>query len=111
MKSRDDRARNDDDHRDDPETLDLERFLDGLRLEAKRPLDLSAIEDDKGLPAQFKPTTAFRLIVDRLEYAREVKAPLALVTGSHGAGKTTALRYYAHHEDVLMWECRPSYHD
>lgn len=101
MKSRDDHNS----HRD-PE-FDLERFMEELRLEAGRPVDFSAIEDDKGLPNQFKPTAAFRLIVDRLAYAREVRAPLALVTGAFGAGKTTALRYYAHHNDVLMWECPP----
>lgn len=107
MKSRDDRP--EDDHRD--QTFGLDRFMEELRLEAARPIDLSSIEDDKGLPDQFKSTTAFRLIVDRLHYAREVRAPLALVTGTHGAGKTTALRYYAHHNDVLIWECPPAYHE
>lgn len=107
MKSRDDHP--EDDHRDLNE--DLERFMAELGLEAKRPIDLSTIKDDKGLPKQFKPTTAFRVIVDRLDYAREVRAPLALVTGTHGAGKTTALRYYAHHNDALMWECSPAYHE
>ena len=108
MKNRDDRP--DDDHRAPP-AFDLERLFEDLRLEVSHPIDFSDIEDDKGLPEHFKPTTAFRLIVDRLEYAREVKAPLALVTGSHGAGKSTAFTYYAHHRDVLMWECSPSYHE
>lgn len=109
MKSRDDRP--EDDHRDNPENTDFEHFMEELRLEVARPIDLASIADDKGLPEQFKSTTAFRLIVDRLNYAREVRAPLALITGTHGAGKTTALRYYAHREGVVMWECRPSYHE
>jgi DNA transposition AAA+ family ATPase len=92
------------------EHFSYERFFRDLELEAYQPIDFSAIEkDSKGLPDNFKPTSTFRLIVDRLEYAREVRAPLALVTGTHGAGKSTAFRYYAHHREVLMWECGPRY--
>lgn len=88
--------------------LTLERFLRELE---RKPLAISEISDTRGLPADFKPTTAFNLIIERLDYAREVRAPLALITGSHGAGKTTALRYYAYSQDVLMWECPPRYHE
>ena len=107
MKNRDNRP--EDDHHD--QSSDLDRFMEELRLETTRPIDFSAIEDDKGLPDQFKATSAFRSVLDRLHYAREVRAPLVLITGAHGAGKTTALRYYAHREGVLMWECLPSYHE
>lgn len=64
--------------------------------------------DDNPPCPSFKTTTAFQRIIDGLEYAQNVKAPLALVIGAHGGGKTTALRYYAHHRGVLMWECPPA---
>lgn len=70
----------------------------------------AVIDGDLPCPA-FKPTTAFERIVDGLEYADRVKAPLALVTGPHGAGKTTAFRYYAQRKGAAMWECQPSYHE
>lgn len=81
-------------------------YLKGL---SRRTVDLSIRYEENGLPDNFKPTVAFRTVVERINYAREVKAPLALVTGAHGAGKTTALRYIAHHDDVLFWECKPGY--
>jgi DNA transposition AAA+ family ATPase len=86
--------------------LSLDRFLAELR--PRRLVDLSEI-DDSALPPNFKPTRAFRMVVDRYSYAKSVTAPLALVTGAHGAGKTTALKYISHHDDALLWECRPSY--
>lgn len=86
--------------------LDLMTYLTGL---SRRTVDLSIRYEENGLPESFKPTLAFRAVVERINYAREVKAPLALVTGAHGAGKTTALRYIAHHDDVLFWECKPGY--
>ncbi len=67
--------------------------------------------DNNLLCPSFKPTKAFQRIVDGLEYAQSVGAPLALVTGAHGAGKTTAFRYYAQHKGAVMWECLPSYHE
>jgi DNA transposition AAA+ family ATPase len=88
------------------ENLSLDGFL--ANLEPRRMVDLSDIVDE-GLPPDFKPTRAFRAVVDRYSYAKGIKAPLALVTGAHGAGKTTALRYIAHHDDALLWECRPGY--
>lgn len=84
--------------------LSLDSFL-----APRAAVDLSTIEDHDGLPENFKATRAFRLVVDRYHYARNVQAALMLVTGAHGAGKTTALRYIAHNDDVLFWECRPSY--
>lgn len=68
------------------------------------------LDDTPPFPS-FKTTIAFQHIVDGLEYAQEVKAPLALVIGAHGGGKTTAFRYYAQHRQVAMWECQPSYHE
>lgn len=89
-----------------PASLSLDTFL--AELAPRRLVDLAELED-QGLPPDFKPTKAFRMVVDRYSYAKGVKAPLALVTGAHGAGKTTALRYIAHNDDALLWECRPSY--
>jgi DNA transposition AAA+ family ATPase len=91
------------------DTLDLTAYLQTIV--PRRLVDLQLSYDKDGLPERFKPTTAFRLVVERFHYAREVKAPIALVTGAHGAGKTTALRYIAHHEDVLFWECKPGYQE
>jgi DNA transposition AAA+ family ATPase len=89
------------------EKMDLMTYL--REVTPRQMVDLSVRFEESGLPANFKPTLAFRTVVERFNYAREVKAALALITGAHGAGKTTALRYIAHHEDVLFWECKPGY--
>ena len=92
---------------DNPQKLTLDTFFQNLP--TRRRVDLSTLEDTAGLPPNFKATKAFDLIIDRIAYARRVRAPLALVTGAHGAGKTSAFKYYAHHEDVVYWECRAGY--
>ena len=108
MKSRDDHPEHqpEDNHRD----LDLDRFAGELRYEG---IDLSdfAHDEDGGLPEQLKLILATRTILDRVVFAREIRAPLMLITGTHGAGKTTTLRFYAHREGVWMWECLPNYHE
>ena len=71
---------------------------------------LRELDDNPPCPS-LKTTIAFQKIVDGLEYAQSVKAPLALVIGAHGGGKTTAFRYYAQHRRVAMWECQPGYHE
>ena len=111
MKNHDDRPEDqpDDSHRDN--AFDLDRFIEGLGYGGADLDDFAATEDDKGLPEHFKPTRAFRTILGQLVYAREIRAPLALITGTHGAGKTTALRHYAHREGAWMWECLPNYHE
>ena len=73
-----------------------------------RPLDLSKL-DTSGLPLNFKPTTAFREVIEAIEYARERRKKLALVTGSHGVGKSTSLTYYAQKRAAVFWECPPGY--
>lgn len=73
-----------------------------------RGLDLSKL-DTGGLPEHFKPSNTFREILGSLETARRRKRKLALVTGSHGVGKTTALYFYASKRGALIWECTPSY--
>ena len=111
MKNNDDRPEDqpEDDRRND--AFDLDRFLEELGQQGVNLADFDATEDDKGLPEHFKPTLAFRTILGQLNYAREIRAPLALVTGTHGAGKTTTLRHYANREGVWMWECLPNYHE
>jgi DNA transposition AAA+ family ATPase len=91
------------------DTLDLTTYLQSIV--PRRLVDLRSSFGEEGLPERFKPTSAFRLVVERVLYAREIKAPLALITGAHGAGKSTALRYVAHREDILFWECKPGYKD
>lgn len=88
-------------------SLDLTTYLETVA--PRREVDLTLQFNEGGLPTGFKPTQAFRSVIDRYHYARESKAALALITGAHGAGKTTALKYIAHHDDVLFWECRPGY--
>lgn len=68
-------------------------------------LDLHA----KGLPEGFKMTSTFKEIIQHLRYAWKVQAALALLTGAHGAGKSTAIRYFAQQQGVLYWECPPKY--
>ena len=86
---------------------DLTTFFEEL---STRPvIDLKAPLDPEGLPRHFKPTKTFRTVVERYNYACEVGASLCLITGAHGAGKTTALKYIAHHQESLYWEARPKY--
>ena len=69
-------------------------------------IDLTTFEDSA---AGLLPTAAMQTIVYRVSTARKMHVPLALVTGSHGVGKTTSLREYASIENLLMWEARPGY--
>lgn len=79
-------------------------------IDGTRRINLAEVEvDDRGLPLGFRMTATFSTVIERVEYARKINAPLALVTGAHGAGKTTALRYYAQQEGVLYWVCKPKY--
>jgi DNA transposition AAA+ family ATPase len=54
-------------------------------------------------------TEALLTISHRITQARKLRVPLALITGSHGVGKSTSLREYANTEGLLMWEARPGY--
>jgi DNA transposition AAA+ family ATPase len=54
-------------------------------------------------------TTTLATITHRINQARKMQVPLALITGAHGVGKTTSLRNYATTEHLAMWECHPSY--
>lgn len=72
-------------------------------------LDWLSDHDPEALPEDFRLTPAFKLIVDRVKYAQAVQAPIVLVTGAHGAGKTTTLRWIASTTGALYWECKPRY--
>ncbi|MEM7734408.1 MAG: AAA family ATPase [Deinococcota bacterium] len=87
--------------------LNLTTYLQ--ELSPRRVVNLDMKFDPEGLPPAFKPTIAFRSVVERFNYAVEVGTSLALITGAHGAGKTTAFKYIAHNHDALYWEARPSY--
>lgn len=63
--------------------------------------------DTRELPEGFKLTGTFKLILERLQYALKIKAPLMSLTGAHGVGKTTACRYFAETSGALMWQCKP----
>ena len=91
----------------DRSTLLLDAFTQELGRRSRRQ-NFTAV-NDKGLPAGFKATKAFDLVLDRIAYARRIGACLALITGAHGAGKTAAMKFFAHHEDVIYWECRAGY--
>lgn len=71
-----------------------------------RHVDLTEFQDST---SELLPTRAMQTIIYRVGTARKMQVPLALVTGSHGVGKTTSLREYAALENLLMWEARPGY--
>lgn len=88
-----------------PSNLDL--FTEAL--DAARRINLEEIIDDKGLPVGFRPTIAFTVVIERVQYARKIGTPICLMTGAHGAGKTTALRYIARVQGLKYWQCKPKY--
>lgn len=86
------------------------RTLDAFQDNLSNRLSLSHIDvSDKGLPVGFKLTTTFKEIIQHLEYSWRIQARLALLTGAHGAGKSTAIRFFAQQKGVLNWECAPKY--
>lgn len=91
-----------------PLELTVEAFASALDRSRRISLD-DLVEDTHGLPAGFRPTVAFSTVLERVQYARKIRTPLALVTGAHGAGKSTALRFYAQQQGVRYWECPPRY--
>ncbi|GEM44792.1 AAA family ATPase [Deinococcus cellulosilyticus] len=59
------------------------------------------------LPAGFKQTSNFVAIARAIAKAEKMQAPLALISGSHGVGKTTTLRWYSENWSALMFELEP----
>lgn len=87
-----------------------ETTLSDFQANLSQRLSLEHIDiQGKGLPEGFKLNSTFKAIVKHLEYSWRVQAALALVTGAHGAGKSTAIRYFARQQGVLYWECPPKY--
>ena len=72
-------------------------------IEKMRKINLHEI-DSRILPKSFKPTKVFSLILERISYARKIKAPLMIIAGANGAGKSSAARYFANSEGVPMGE-------
>jgi DNA transposition AAA+ family ATPase len=60
--------------------------------------------DSSVLPKNFKPTKAFGLCLDGMKRGLKRNAPLIGIGGANGAGKTSACRYFAHTEGVMMTE-------
>jgi Uncharacterized ATPase, putative transposase len=55
-------------------------------------------------------TPAVRLVVNRIAYAVKRGSPLCIVSGEHGAGKTTAATLYANSNPrALYWQAPPEY--
>lgn len=79
-------------------------------LEEAEALEFGDIEDDD-LPPFFKSTKTFNQVVQTITRARRLKAPLALITGEHGAGKSTAAGIYSSKKNLRTWECPPRYHE
>lgn len=88
--------------------LDLDTFMESLR--QSQTIDLSDLSDND-LPPQFKSTSTFQTVVQTIDRARKLEVALALITGTHGAGKSTAVRVYGRKEPIRSWECRPGYHE
>lgn len=86
-------------------SIDIGRWRND-RAATLRRVDLTAYEDST---SDLLPTSTMETIFYRIDQARKLRVPLALVTGSHGVGKTTSLREYASVANLLMWECRPGY--
>lgn len=88
--------------------LDIDAFIESIRHSQK--LDLSDLTD-RDLPPKFKSTSTFQTVISTIDRARKLGAALALITGTHGAGKSTAVRVYGRKEPIKSWECRPGYHE
>lgn len=91
----------------DGDKLDLDTFMESIK--QSQLIDLSDLSDDD-LPPFFKATSAFKSVLLTIDRARQLEAALALITGAHGAGKTTAVRIYGRKEPINYWQCGPSYH-
>lgn len=87
---------------------DLDSFIESLR--RSQTIDLSDLSGDD-LPTNFKRTQTFQTVVHTIDRARKLEVALALITGTHGAGKSTAVRVYGRKEPIRSWECRPGYHE
>jgi DNA transposition AAA+ family ATPase len=60
--------------------------------------------DSSILPKDFKPTKAFGICLDGMKRGLKRNAPLIAIGGTNGAGKSSACRYFAHTEGLLMTE-------
>lgn len=87
---------------------DLDSFIESLR--RSQTIDLSDLSGDD-LPPNFKRTQTFQTVVQTIDRARKLEVALALITGTHGAGKSTAVRVYGRKESIKSWECGPGYHE
>lgn len=87
---------------------DFDAFMESLR--HSQTIDLSDLSDDD-LPPNFKSTSTFKAVVQTIDRARHLEVALALITGTHGAGKSTAVRVYGRKEPIKSWECKPGYHE
>jgi len=74
-------------------------------------LDPSALSEAAKIDNQLLATQSFKMILEAANYVKKEQVPLALVTGAHGTGKTTALRFYNRHSDSLFKECPPKYRE
>ena len=87
----------------------LEALVKSVR--HSQAIDLSQVRGSSDLPPHFKATQAFESTLATLYKAKRLQAALALVTGAHGAGKTTTLQYFERIEpSAHYWQCKPSYH-
>lgn len=95
------------------DVLELERAsFSRFVLEAERLGRLQELQGSIGtdLPADFKPTRTVEDVLRGISLGRRIHASLVLIAGQNGAGKTTALRWYAaRHEDATYWEARAGY--
>ena len=74
-------------------------------------LSPSALSESAKIANNLLATQSFKMVLEAANYVKKEQVPLALVTGAHGTGKTTALQFYHSHSNSLFKECPPKYRE